>query len=475
MMCRSKILGVVTMFLFALPNLFGQDKLASVVLKDKSISIVQNSRTLLTIDSISFNFISQSTQSIILNSPDSIVIQLQYKNVPEFYRINIDRDYTENLTITRRNGVFHFYMNPKWARSFSIHLAESNDHYFGLMEGLYPDNRKSPDLRGQTIDVEVVGEATRLFENYASVWSAFYFNPKGYASFVNTFARGKYQLAINGKTSVFHDTGKLDWYIFTGDHQRIYESYYKVIGKPKFVPLWACGPIIWRDENNGGSAEILDDAKQFSNLKIPFTTLMVDRPYSNGGHQWSKMDFNSKFAKPEVWIKALKDTYGLEFITWIASATFTDKDFPGLLPGSFGYMDLSDAASVAEFGKRLKEHQYSNGVKGHKMDRADEQFPQGEAWKDKTPEFERRNKYVYLYTKVTDSLLKKSWGNDQFTFTRAGFHGSQPYLSGIWGGDVRTSWDGMAANLANAMRVSYMGFPNWGTDATGYSGTGIIP
>ncbi|MBC7914544.1 MAG: hypothetical protein H7Y07_10530, partial [Pyrinomonadaceae bacterium] len=117
MMCRREILGAVTIILFALPNLFGQDKLASVLLKDKSISIVQNSRTLLTIDSISFNFISQSTQSIILNSPDSIVIQLQYKNVPEFYRINIDRDYTENLTITRRNGVFHFYMNPKWARS----------------------------------------------------------------------------------------------------------------------------------------------------------------------------------------------------------------------------------------------------------------------------------------------------------------------------------------------------------------------
>ncbi len=40
------------------------------------------------------------------------------------------------------------------------------------------------------------------------------------------------------------------------------------------------------------------------------------------------------------------------------------------------------------------------------MDRADELFPQAEEWFDKTSEAERRNKYVYLYAKVTDSILK---------------------------------------------------------------------
>ena len=43
----------------------------------------------------------------------------------------------------------------------------------------------------------------------------------------------------------------------------------------------------------------LDDAQKMTDLKIPLTALMVDRPYSHGAHEWSKMDFNEKFSNPE--------------------------------------------------------------------------------------------------------------------------------------------------------------------------------
>ncbi len=441
-----------------------------VQIGNKSISLLKDAKELLKIDSISINFIAQHSQKITRITDDSVLIQLFYPLMPDFNRLETGFDHTLDIGVSFRNNVFHFSAKGDWVTNFTIHMTDRNDHFFGLQETLYPDNKKSPNLRGSVIDVEINGQQYRYQENFASAWSSFYFNPKGYASFINSFAKGKYHLAINGVTSLYHETNTLDWYIFTGDHQEIYSQYYKVIGAPKKVPLWSCGPIVWRDENKNGSKEILDDARGFSKLNIPITAMMVDRPYSNGSQLWSKMDFNDNFRNPQQWIKTLKDSFNLNFVTWIAPATFSDTAFPGLLSGSFSYIDLTHPSALTEFSKRLKNNQYAYGVRGHKMDRADEQFPENESWYERTPVAERKNKYVYLYARVTDSILKSYWGNDQLNYARAAIHGSQPYLSGIWGGDPKSTWDGMAGNLANSIRASFMGFPNWGTDVGGYLG-----
>jgi alpha-glucosidase (family GH31 glycosyl hydrolase) len=255
---------------------------------------------------------------------------------------------------------------------------------------------------------------------------------KGYASFFDSFARGKYQLGINNETELFHRTNKLDWYLFTGKNgDEIMKAYYTVIGKPKFVPMWACGPIGWRDENKGGKDEILDDIKKMTDLRIPFTGWWVDRPYSHGAQEWSKMDFNERFANPQEWIGTIRNTYGMEFMSWVGSMTFDDSDFPAYQYNAEGYFDLSNPDAIREFGSRLKTFQYSAGVHGHKMDRADQRYPLHIPWYDKTPEAEQRNKYVYLFSTTIDSLLRDAWGENQFNFARAAFHRCQPYLSAV--------------------------------------------
>jgi alpha-glucosidase (family GH31 glycosyl hydrolase) len=238
--------------------------------------------------------------------------------------------------------------------------------------------------------------------------------------------------------------------------------------------MWACGPIGWRDENKFGKDEILDDIQKMTDLKIPFTAWFVDRPYSHGAREWSKMDFNEQFANPQDWIGTIRNTYGMEFMTWVGPLTFDDSDFPSFQYNPEGYFDLSHPDAVKEFGNRLKKNQYSVGVRGHKMDRADQRYPSTTPWYDNTPEAERRNKYVYLYSTTVDSLLRDAWGENQMNFARAAYHRCQPYLSAVWGGDSRSTWDGMAANLANALRCSYMGFPVWGSDVGGYL-SGKIP
>jgi alpha-glucosidase (family GH31 glycosyl hydrolase) len=88
------------------------------------------------------------------------------------------------------------------------------------------------------------------------------------------------------------------------------------------------------------------------------------------------MDFNSKFSNPKEWIGEINKKYGMQFMTWVGPMTFEDRDFPGLLPNFKGYMDLTNPEAIKEFKRRLNVFQYSAGVKGHKMDRAEEQFPE---------------------------------------------------------------------------------------------------
>ncbi|MBK9989151.1 MAG: hypothetical protein IPP19_00030 [Verrucomicrobia bacterium] len=440
----------------------------SVEFENGRVAIKRGKELVVDVQSFEFNF--QAPKSVVIGerSEDRVTLQAVYPSVAKY--LETPGDQPVAIMIERVAGGFRFTAKPEWAHNTTVRLRELDDHFFGVLEMLYPNNLKSPDLRGATVDVDSHGYDWQYHENYTSIWSAFFMTARGYASFFDTFAKGKYTLGVNGKTELYHHTGELNWYVFLGrDGDEILSSYYRVIGAPKAPPMWALGPVGWRDQNNGGAAEILEDVRHLTQLKIPFTAWFVDRPYSEGENEWSKMNFDAKFAKPEEWIGKLEKDYGLKFMTWIAPMTFGDKTFPGLLAGDHGYMDLSDPVAVTEFEKRLKL-QYAAGVRGHKNDRADERFPEMTAWKDATPQPERRNKYLYLYAKVTHDMLTRAWGTDQFNFARGAFHRSQPYLSAVWGGDSRGSWDGLAANLANAMRCGFMGFPVWGTDTGGYFG-----
>jgi len=443
----------------------------SVIANKMQIIVKRDKNPILLVDSIQFDFITPSSMKVVQQSAEKTELALLYKNVWEGEKVNVSNDHTVDLTIEKIDGGWHLYAHPRWAHDISIY-SRSMGHYFGIRENLVPDNHKSPDITGSVQSFDVEGEGARYHENYASGWSAFFFNSLGYASFFDTFAKGEYQFAVNGVTQIYHRTGDLNWYIFTGANgDEIMKSYYRVIGAPKYVPAWATGVMIWRDQDWNGKEDILNDARQMTALKIPITSIMVDRPYSDGNDSWSKMNFGKLFSDPGTWIHELNADYNLRFMSWVAPCTFGDTSIVKAMPGGHhGYFDLTDPTSVAEFTNALTKNIYEYGVQGHKMDRGEEVFPVEDAWHDHTSPWERRNKYIYLYAKVIDSVLTAKWGKDNFNFSRSGMHGSQKYLCALWGGDSRESWDGLACNVANALKCGLIGFPDWGSDVGGYRG-----
>ena len=472
-MKKTFTLLFIAIIFVGIQNIFPQNLFEGNGLQLKLVNghliISTSEKELVDVASINFNFTAPKSISVLSNNENAAKLKFVYPGVAEYQ--GSGEDLIDTITISKLENGLRFFCNSKWSKNITIQLNDLNEHYFGVLEPLYPNNEKSPDLRGKVVDVDVLGDANQYHENYASAWSAFYMSSGGYASFFDSFAKGQYRFAINGTTELYHRTGKLDWYIIYGTSgDEILKSYYSIIGNPKYIPIWACGPIIWRDEDKNGKKDVLDDAQKMADMKIPLTAFMVDRPYSNGAHEWSKMDFNEKFSNPNEWIGELNNKYNVQFLTWVGPLTLADKDFPGLLPNFKGYIDLSNPDAIKEFEKRLKENLYSVNVRGHKMDRADEEFPEYAMWYDKTPFAEHRNKYIYLYAKVIDQFLKEAYGKDEFNFARAAFHRTQPYLSALWGGDSRSSWDGLAGNMANAIRCGFMGFPVWGSDVGGYLG-----
>jgi alpha-glucosidase (family GH31 glycosyl hydrolase) len=444
-----------------------------IFIRNNIIDLYHDQDKFIEIRSFKFNFIQPDSLIMERVRNDTIFLKLLFTKSDGFHS---GFPAQISLTISQFENTFHFYASHPVFNHITITMKNLQEHYFGLIEKLYPDNEKLLDLRGNTVDIDVYGNGEQDFaENYASAYSAFYMSNLGYGSFFDTFAKGRYQLAVNGLTEIYHQTGTLDWYLFYGPGgDVIHQQYFKIIGKPKYVPIWACGPIFWRDQNNGGKDEILDDIQKFTEHHIPLTACFVDRPYSNGANEWSKMDFNLKFTDPGSWIKTIHQKYGLELMSWVGPLTFGDKDFPGLLTDDRGYIDLTNPEAVNEFERRLSKNQYAVGVRGHKMDRADENFPVTAKWHDPVPVAEVRNKYIFLYSKVIHNFLSKAYGRNQFNFARSAFHRCQPFLSALWGGDSRANWQGMAGNQVNALRCSFQGFPVWGSDTGGYLGEGKI-
>ena len=448
-----------------------------ILVENEQISIFRRGERIVQLDAIQFDYHRNTGWEVSSATDERIAVTLTYPpSVNYYHRAGQAEAHETELVITRQGDGFRFHAAPDWSDQVTLEFEYLGDHFFGLSSPLQPRNQLSPDLTGSVIDVEVTNEGERIVENYASAFSAFYLSTHGYGSFFDTFARGRYELGINGRNRIHHDTGTLDWYVLLGDDgSAIHRAYFDIIGSPKKVPLWALGPVAWRDQNDGGAAEILDDISRFADLRMPLTAWFVDRPYSDGAHAWSRMNFSEKFAEPEKWIPRIREEHGLEFMTWTATAMFGDTSYPRHLPGGFSYLDLSHPETVASFQQNLADLQYVHGVKGHKMDRADEHFPPWEGWHDNTVRpSERRNRYAYLFAKVHHDALRRAWGDDQFNFSRAAIHRSQPYTSAIWGGDPRTSWAGLQGNAANAMRAAFMGFPVWGTDVGGYIGEGLI-
>jgi len=446
-----------------------------LVVSDQSITIKKHRKTLMRIEQIQFNYEPLKQWSVISRNNTLVLTTSMSASVDVNHSATDTQQRSLELVISKIEGGFRLHAAPAWGRQVTLITDYLQDHFFGLSSPLQPDNQLSPDLTSTTIDVEIESEAS-LQDSYASAYSAFYISSLGYGAFFDTFARGRYQFNWNGKNRIHHDTGTLDWLIFTGDSGAdIHRAYFNYIGSPKKVPAWALGPIGWTSQNQDQASEIIDEVKKISDLNIPFTAWLVDSPDEKKMPSNSDSNADIKLTDSAHWVNSLFDNYNLQSMTGESTTTAEDNRFGRHLNGKMNYLDLSDTKTVTAYQQYLKTQLHSAGIKGHQIDRGDEALPLYEEWSDNTPTSEKRNKYAWLMAKTYDEVLGKTWNDNQATIARAAIHRTQPHLTALRGGEPKATWDGLRGSFANATRAAFMGFPVWGTDVGGREGKEPIP
>ena len=378
-----------------------------------------------------------------------------------------------SVTVTGVTGGINFKSTNPSVTTVMLTLKDQNEHFYGITQH---NVTTTPDLRGQSDFKDQVAFYQRSEED-AEVYEGFYYTNLGYAGFFDSFAYGSYSFGSSGSTTITYNTSTINWYLFYGPKlSKIQQSFYKVVGAPRKVPIWACGPLVWHDNFTGGSM-MTDYAAKFVTAQIPYSTMWLDRPYNNGAQGWSNMNFEGDFGSPDVWIKSLTNDYYVNLVTWIMPGTFTGTPPSGAFTSSTNqYFDLTDAAQVKWYSDKMKVGQYPYGVKGHKLDRVDNGWVKGDgvvtlpSFSDGTPEPERHKKYAYLNCKVSDDMLRTTagLGDDAFLFPRCAGNRCQQYISAIWNGDTYADWAGLTTSMGNALRAGFLGFPMWGSDICGY-------
>ena len=463
---RNAVRKVCTAFFLSVCTAFGWTSGALTVTVTNSpmdINVAAGGTTLADITGLKFGTTSFTAISSMASTTDSLVLTLSANY---------------SLTIKTVSGGLRFLSNSSSVTSVSITLKDQGEHFYGITEQLA--NMTSPDLRGKSGFKDQVAAYQVSSGDDAEVYEGFYYTTLGYAGYFDSFAYGSYIFGVSGSTIITYNTSLINWYLFYGPKlSQIQQSFYKVIGAPKKVPMWACGPVVWHD-NFPSSAAMIADADSFATVKIPCSTLWLDRPYNNGTNGWGDMNFEGSFANPDVWIQTLAKTYFINLVTWVMPGCFSapPAGIPYLTSKNY-YLDLTDATAVAWYKNQLKTGQYAFGVKGHKMDRVDNGWVSGDgivtlpSFSDGTLEPERHKKYAYLNCKVTDDALRSSTygnlGNDQFNFPRCAVGGCQQYVSALWNGDTDAGYSGLITSLGNAIRAAFLGFPMWGSDIGGYN------
>jgi hypothetical protein len=128
-----------------------------IFLKNNVLMLCHQQNKIVEINSFEFNFIKPDRVRLKRKTADSLILKLSFKKGDGFHE-----DFPSEilLSISQNNNTFHFTSSHKTFNHITIQLKDQNEHYFGLIEKLFPQNLKNPDLRGNIIDLEVYGNGT---------------------------------------------------------------------------------------------------------------------------------------------------------------------------------------------------------------------------------------------------------------------------------------------------------------------------
>ncbi len=375
--------------------------------------------------------------------------------------------------------------------------SKRNEYFTGLMERVIdgpqqaswaPGLQESMNLRGQKVEM--------LVKPTTSVYAPFYLSSRGYGLFIKTDWPGKYDFCSTDpqQVGIEFEGPSLEAKIYTASQPAsLVKAHALDAGPPFLPPKWAFRPFRWRDEHTHRAtyydgtpvtgpfnSEMMEDVLMMRAYGIPCGVYWIDRPWGPGRIGYDDFEIDPRrlpnFAESVKWLNSQQT----EMMLWIASffqgrmeqeAHEKSYTLAGQQPSIQNYplADLANPDAKAYWQSGI-EKLLRLGVAAFKLDRGEEQIPDGGPYKrfDGKSIRENRNTYVAMFAQAAAEVMRKHRGEDFVAMPRGAYTGSSPHAV-FWGGDIGgTEW-GLRASIIAVQRAAVMGYPNWGSDTCGYN------
>ena len=287
----------------------------------------------------------------------------------------------------------------------------------------------------------------------------------------------------------------------------------QLTGNVPMFPLWTYG--FWQcRERYKSSKELLEVVDNYRRLQVPLDGIIQDWQYWGNNYLWNAMDFLSEqFTDGKQMIDRVHEQNAHIMISIWASfgpqtqqfAKLAEKDLllpietwpqSGLshiwpprmeYPSGVKVYDAYSPVARQIYWDHLKRL-FDYGIDAWWMDSTDPDFfnPRESDFEYKTSAGSWRsvrNLFPLATVKgIYANQRKESADKRVFIMTRSAFAGQQHYGSGLWSGDVASTWDMLRKQVPAGLNYTMTGCPNFNTDIGGFfcgsyntDGTGSAP
>ncbi len=325
---------------------------------------------------------------------------------------------------------------------------------------------------------------------------------KGWGIYWDNYSRTQFDDDAEKGMSFSSEVGDcVDYYfMYGGSADGVIAQMRGLSGDVPMFPLWTYG--FWQcKERYKSAAEVLSVVDKYRELQVPLDGIIQDWQYWGSNYLWNAMDFLTEdYANGEqmisdihkknahfmisIWAsfgpktKAYKqlDEKGLlfDFETWPQSGlTFWPPRMD--YPSGVRVYDAFSPEARSIYWQNLKTL-FDKGTDAWWMDSTDPDFfnpkesdydhkagQNGGTWRS------LRNAFPLETVKgVYENQRKDSEQKRVFIMTRSAYAGQQHYGSGLWSGDVASSWEMLRKQVPAGLSYSLTGCPNFNTDIGGF-------
>ena len=289
------------------------------------------------------------------------------------------------------------------------------------------------------------------------------------------------------------------YFMYGGSADGVIAQMRHLSGDVPMFPLWTYG--FWQcKERYKSAAEVLSVVDRYRELQVPLDGIIQDWQYWGSNYLWNAMDFlTEEYAHGEQMISDIHKKNAHFMISIWASfgpktKAYRQLDEKGLLfdfetwpqSGLTGWpprMDYPSGVRVYDaFSQEARDIYWQNlktlfdkGTDAWWMDSTDPDF-----FNPKESDYDHkaglngtwrslRNAFPLETVRgVYQSQRKTSEQKRVFIMTRSAFAGQQHYGSGLWSGDVASSWEMLRKQVPAGLSYSLTGCPNFNTDIGGF-------